>query len=87
METDYSHNDSVNLLSYCTAGSVFSSLVQGDSGGLGLGYVDINSVSFRGYPETELSQHNPVRDHQTHPVEGFVSKVTNINQVHRSFTE
>ena len=42
--------------------------VQGDSGGLGLGYVDINSVSFRGYPETELSQHTPVRDHQTHPV-------------------
>ena len=30
---------------------------------LGLGYVDINSVSFGGYPETELSQHNPVRDH------------------------
>ena len=27
--------------------------VQGESGGLGLGYVDINSVSFRGYPETE----------------------------------
>ena len=24
--------------------------VQGDSGGLGLGYVDINSVSFGGYP-------------------------------------
>ena len=43
--------------------------VQGDSGGLGLGYVDINSVSFGGYPETELSQHNPVRDHQNHPVE------------------
>ena len=43
--------------------------IQGDSGGLGLGYVDINSVSFRGYPETELSQHNPVRDHQNHPVE------------------
>ena len=42
--------------------------VQGESGGLGLGYVDINSVSFGGYPETELSQHNPVRDHQTHPV-------------------
>ena len=42
--------------------------VQGESGGLGLGYVDINSISFRGYPETELSQHNPVRDHQTHPV-------------------
>ena len=44
-------------------------LVQGESGGLGLGYVDINSVSFGGYPETELSQHNPVRDHQTHPVD------------------
>ena len=29
--------------------------IQGDSGGLGLGYVDINSVSFGGYPETELS--------------------------------
>ena len=42
--------------------------VQGESGGLRLGYVDINSVSFGGYPETELSQHNPVRDHQTHPV-------------------
>ena len=42
--------------------------LQGDSGGLGLGYVDINSVSFGGYPETELSQHNPVRDHQNHPV-------------------
>ena len=42
--------------------------LQGDSGGLGLGYVDISSVSFRGYPETELSQHNPVRDHQNHPV-------------------
>ena len=37
-------------------------LIQGDSGGLGLGYVDINSVSFGGYPETELSQHNPVRE-------------------------
>ena len=44
--------------------------LQGDSGGLGLGYVDINSVSFGGYPETELSQHNPVRDHQKHPVPG-----------------
>ena len=42
--------------------------LQGDSGGLGLGYVDINSISFGGYPETELSQHNPVRDHQNHPV-------------------
>ena len=42
--------------------------VQGDSGGLGVGYVDINSVSIRGYTETELSQHNPVRDHQNHPV-------------------
>ena len=31
--------------------------LQGDSGGLGLGYVDINFVSFGGYPETELSQH------------------------------
>ena len=47
---------------------VESASVQGESGGLGLGYVDINSVSFGGYPETELSQHNPVRDHQTHPV-------------------
>ena len=46
-----------------------STFVQGDSGGLGLGYVDINSVSFGDYPQTELSQHNPVRDHQTHPVE------------------
>ena len=45
-----------------------SPTLQGDSGGLGLGYVDINSVSFGGYPETELSQHNPVRDHQNHPV-------------------
>ena len=44
--------------------------VQGESGGLGLGYVDINSVSFGGYPETELSQHNPVQDHQNHPVDG-----------------
>ena len=48
--------------------------VQGDSGGLGLGYVDINSVSFGGYPETELSQHNPVRDHQNHPVEEGVDR-------------
>ena len=42
--------------------------VQGDSGGLGLGYVDINSVSFGGYPETELSQHNPVCEQMGHPV-------------------
>ena len=48
--------------------------VQGESGGLGLGYVDINSVSFGGYPETELSQHNPVRDHQNHPVEEGVDR-------------
>ena len=47
----------------------FTLKVQGESGGLGLGYVDINSVSFGGYPETELSQHNPFRDHQTHPVQ------------------
>ena len=47
---------------------VDSRLLQGESGGLGLGYVDINSVSFGGYPDTELSQHNPVRDHQNHPV-------------------
>ena len=40
--------------------------LQGDSGGLG--YVDINSVSFRGYPETMLSQHNPVREQMGHPV-------------------
>ena len=45
--------------------------IQGDSGGLGLGYVDINSVSFGGYPEPELSQHNSVRDHQNHPVDAF----------------
>ena len=42
--------------------------VQGDSGGLGLGYVDINSVSLGGYPETELSQHNPVLKQMGHPV-------------------
>ena len=42
--------------------------LQGDSGGLGLGYVDINSVSLGGYPETELSQHNPVREQMGHPI-------------------
>ena len=45
-----------------------SQLVQGESGGLGLGYVDINSVSFGGYPETELSQQNQVREEMGHPV-------------------
>ena len=49
--------------------------VQGESGGLGLGYVDINSISFGGYPEMELSQHNPVRDHQTHPVQYVLVKL------------
>lgn len=49
--------------------------LQGDSGGLGLGYININSISFRGYPETELSQHNPIRDHQNHPVENAVHNV------------
>ena len=51
--------------------------VQGDSGALGLGYVDINSVSFGGYPETELSQHNPVRDHQNHPIVIELLQITN----------
>ena len=57
--------------------------VQGDSGGLGLGYVDINSVSFGGYPETELSQHNPVRDHQNHPVK--VSETDHIGYLDRYY--
>ena len=35
----------------------------------GLGYVDVNFVSFRGYTETELSQHNPFREQMGHPVE------------------
>ena len=49
--------------------------VQGDSSACGLGYVDINSVSFRGYPKTELSQHNAVcvREQMGHPAHGFLS--------------
>ena len=32
----------------------FIIVVQGDPSARGLGYVDISSVSYRGYPETEL---------------------------------
>ena len=42
--------------------------VQGDPSSCRLGYVDINSVSFRGYPQMEWSQHNPVRKQMGHPV-------------------
>ena len=48
--------------------------LEGDPSACGLGYVDINSVSFGGYPETELSQHNQVRDQQTHPVVLFAGQ-------------
>ena len=44
--------------------------LQGGPSACGLGYVDINSVSFEGSPEMELSQHNPVREQMGHPVEG-----------------
>ena len=33
-------------------------ILQGESGGLRLGYDDINSVSFGGYPETEPDSEN-----------------------------
>ena len=42
--------------------------IQGDPSARGLGYVDINSISLGGYPEAELSQHNPVREQMCHPV-------------------
>ena len=45
-----------------------SKLLQGDPSAHGLGYVDINTVSFGGYPETELSHHNPVPKLIGHPV-------------------
>lgn len=43
--------------------------IQGGPSARRLGYVDINSVSFGGYPEMQLSQHNPVREQIGHPVE------------------
>ena len=43
-------------------------LLQGDPSACGLGYVDINSVSFGSYPVTELSQHNPLGEQMGHPV-------------------
>ena len=42
--------------------------VQGGPSARGLGYVDINSVSFSGYLETELSQQNTFRKQMGHPV-------------------
>ena len=48
--------------------------IQGDPSARGLGYVDINSVSFGGYPETDLSQHNPVHEQMGHPAQGDKSK-------------
>ena len=46
----------------------FIGRLQGDPSVRGLGYVDIKSVSFGGYLETELSQHNPARKQMGHPV-------------------
>ena len=43
-------------------------IVQGDPSAHGLGYVEINSFSLGVYPETELSQHNPVREQMGHPL-------------------
>ena len=43
--------------------------VQGGPSALGKKYVDINYVSFGGHPETDLSQHNPVREQMDHPVD------------------
>ena len=47
---------------------VFIGRLQGDPSARGLGYVDIKSVSFGGYLETKLIQHNPVRKQMGHPV-------------------
>ena len=49
--------------------SSFVSGVQGGPSALGKKYVDINYVSFGGHPETDLSQHNPVREQMDHPVD------------------
>ena len=48
---------------------VSRNIVQGDPSARGLGCVNINYVSFGGHPETDLSQHNPVREQMDHPVD------------------
>ena len=42
--------------------------IPGGPSARGLGYIDISSVSYWVYPETELSQYNPVRKQMGHPV-------------------
>ena len=53
-----------NGISACLASLALSTHLKlhGDPFARRLGYIDINSISFGGYPETELSQHNPVRE-------------------------